>query len=179
VRIGSICHDWGQKTPDIDFTYIEVSAIDSLRGVISSSELVNPENTPSRARKIVKKGTVMYSTIRPYLLNIAVIEDDFQPEPIASTAFAIVHPFCLMPPRYFLSYFGSPVFVRFVESVQMGIAYLAINNGQFFSGLIALPPIAEQHRMVYPTEATFILYRDYVNRIYSHRNLSRSSNRPS
>jgi type I restriction enzyme S subunit len=148
VRIGSICHDWGQKTPDVDFTYIEVSAIDSLRGVISSPELVNPENAPSRARKIVKEGTVIYSTIRPYLLNIAVIEDDFQPEPIASTAFAIVHPFCLMPPRYFLSYFRSPVFVRFVESVQMGIAYPAINDGQFFSGLIALSPLAEQHRIV-------------------------------
>lgn len=148
VRIGSICHDWGQKTPDNEFTYIEVSAIDSQRGLISSPELVSPENAPSRARKIVKKGTVIYSTIRPYLLNIAVIEDDFLPEPIASTAFAIVHPFCLMPPRYFLSYFRSPVFVRYVESVQMGIAYPAINDGQFFSGLIALPPHAEQHRIV-------------------------------
>ncbi len=148
VRIGSICHDWGQKTPDVDFTYIEVSAIDSQHGMISSPELVSPKNAPSRARKIVKKGTVIYSTIRPYLLNIAVIEDDFLPEPIASTAFAIVHPFCLMPPRYFLSYFRSPVFVRYVESVQMGIAYPAINDGQFFSGLIALSPHAEQHRIV-------------------------------
>ncbi len=52
VRIGSICHDWGQKTPDVDFTYIEVSAIDSLRGVISSPELVNPENAPSRAEGV-------------------------------------------------------------------------------------------------------------------------------
>ncbi|PTQ88027.1 restriction endonuclease subunit S [Nitrosomonas ureae] len=148
VRIGSIGHDWGQKTPDSDFTYIEVSAIDSLLGIVSSPALVKPENAPSRARKMVKEGTVIYSTIRPYLLNIAVIEKEFLPEPIASTAFAIVHPFCSMPPRYFLCFFRSPVFVRYVESVQMGIAYPAINDGQFFSGLIPLPPIEEQHRIV-------------------------------
>jgi type I restriction enzyme S subunit len=32
--------------------------------------------------------------------------------------------------------------------VQMGIAYPAINDGQFFSGLIPLPPLAEQRRIV-------------------------------
>ena len=148
IRIGQIGHDWGQKTPDSDFTYIEVSAIDNQRGVVSLPELVKPENAASRARKVVKKGTVIYSTIRPYLLNIAVIEKDFVPEPIASTAFAIVHPFCSMPPRYLLCFLRSPVFVRYVESVQMGIAYPAINDSQFFSGLIPLPPIEEQQRIV-------------------------------
>jgi len=148
VRIGQIGHDWGQKLPDRDFTYIEVSAIDNQRGVISSAGLVTPENAPSRARKLVKNGTLIYSTIRPYLLNIAVVEEDFFPEPIASTAFAVVHPFCAMPPRYFLFFLRSPVFVRYVESVQMGIAYPAINDRQFFSGLIPLPPLAEQHRIV-------------------------------
>lgn len=148
VRIGNVGHDWGQKTPDSDFTYIEVSAIDSQRGIVASAELLKPENAPSRARKVVKQGTVIYSTVRPYLLNIAVIDEEFLPEPIASTAFAIVHPYCSMPPRYLLCFFRSPVFVRYVESVQMGIAYPAINDGQFFSGFIPLPPLAEQHRIV-------------------------------
>jgi len=148
TRVAHVGHDWGQKTPDSDFTYIEVSAIDSKSGVVSSPELVKPEDAPSRARKIVKKDTVIYSTVRPYLLNIAVIEQDFSPDPVASTAFAIVHPFCSMPSRYFLCFFRSPVFVRYVESVQMGIAYPAINDAQFFSGLIPLPPVAEQHRIV-------------------------------
>jgi type I restriction enzyme S subunit len=157
VRIGQIGHDWGQKLPESDFTYIEVSAIDNKRGVISSPELVEPENAPSRARKLVKNGTLIYSTIRPYLLNIAVVEEDFFPEPIASTAFAVVHPFCSMPPRYFLFFLRSPVFVRYVESVQMGIAYPAINDRQFFSGLIPLPPIEEQHRIVAKVDELMIL----------------------
>jgi type I restriction enzyme S subunit len=148
VRVAAVGHDWGQKTPDKAFTYIDVGAVDNAAGRISTPQVLMAENAPSRARKVVMPGTVIYSTIRPYLLNVAVIDEAYEQEPIASTAFAIIHPYLEMPARYFLCYLRSPVFVRYVESVQMGIAYPAINDGQFFSGLIPLPPLAEQHRIV-------------------------------
>ncbi|HCF3553609.1 TPA: restriction endonuclease subunit S [Pseudomonas aeruginosa] len=148
VRVAAVGHDWGQKTPDKAFTYIDVGAVDNAAGRISAPQVLMAEDAPSRARKVVRPGTVIYSTIRPYLLNVAVIEEAYEQEPIASTAFAIIHPYLEMPARYFLCYLRSPVFVRYVESVQMGIAYPAINDGQFFSGLIPLPPLAEQHRIV-------------------------------
>ncbi|AWT09053.1 restriction endonuclease subunit S [Stutzerimonas frequens] len=148
VRIAAVGHDWGQKTPDKSFTYIDVGAVDNAAGRISTPQVLMAEGAPSRARKVVQPGTVIYSTIRPYLLNVAVIDEAYEQEPIASTAFAIIHPYLEMPARYFLWYLRSPVFVRYVESVQMGIAYPAINDGQFFSGLIPLPPLAEQHRIV-------------------------------
>jgi type I restriction enzyme, S subunit len=148
VRVDEVGHDWGQKTPNQEFTYIEVSAIDNHRGLVVSPDIVQPEDAPSRARKVVKQNTIIYSTVRPYLLNIAVIDAEFEPEAIASTAFAIIHPYCEMPSRYFLYYLRSPIFIQYVESVQTGIAYPAINDGQFYSGLLALPPLAEQHRIV-------------------------------
>ncbi|MCY1291396.1 Type I restriction modification DNA specificity domain protein [compost metagenome] len=148
VRVSAVGHDWGQKTPDQEFTYIDVGSVDNAAGVISTPQVVTAEDAPSRARKVVSTGTVIYSTIRPYLLNVAVIDETYLQEPIASTAFAIIHPYLEMPSRYFLWYLRSPIFVRYVESVQMGIAYPAINDGQFFSGLIPLPPLAEQHRIV-------------------------------
>ena len=148
VRVAAVGHDWGQKTPDKAFTYIDVGAVNNAAGRISAPQVLMAEDAPSRARKVVRPGTVIYSTIRPYLLNIAVVEETYEQEPIASTAFAIIHPYLEMPARYFLCYLRSPVFVRYVESVQMGIAYPAINDGQFFSGLIPLPPLAEQHRIV-------------------------------
>jgi len=148
VRLADIGHDWGQKTPDSDFTYVDVSAIDNARGVIDSPSVLAPENAPSRARKIVQRGTVIYSTVRPYLLNIAVIDRDLNPPSIASTAFAIVHPLAGLSSQYIFWYLRSPVFVRYVESVQTGIAYPAVNDAQFFVGLFPLPPLAEQHRIV-------------------------------
>ena len=148
VRVAAVGHDWGQKTPDQEFTYIDVGSVDNAVGMISSPQVLMAEDAPSRARKVVRPGTVIYSTIRPYLLNIAVINEEYAQEPIASTAFAIIHPYLDMPSKYYLWYLRSPIFVRYVESVQMGIAYPAINDGQFFSGLIPLPPLAEQHRIV-------------------------------
>ncbi len=38
--------------------------------------------------------------------------------------------------------------MKYVESVQTGIAYPAINDTQFYSGLVPIPPISEQHRIV-------------------------------
>ncbi|GAB3282872.1 restriction endonuclease subunit S [Parahaliea aestuarii] len=148
VRLADIGHDWGQKTPDCEFTYIDVGAINKELGVVSEPSVILPSNAPSRARKIVRKGTVIYSTVRPYLLNIAVVDREFEPEPIASTAFAIIHPFTGINASYLHRYLRSPTFVGYVESVQAGIAYPAINDKQFFAGVIPIPPLEEQERIV-------------------------------
>jgi type I restriction enzyme S subunit len=148
VRLSEISRDWGQKTPNEDFSYIDVSAIDNTRGKIVSPSVVTPNDAPSRARKMVRRGTVIYSTVRPYLLNIAVVDRELSPPPIASTAFAVVHPLSGISSQYIFWYLRSPVFVRYVESVQTGIAYPAVNDSQFFSGFFSLAPLAEQHRIV-------------------------------
>ncbi|MFL7844860.1 restriction endonuclease subunit S [Raoultella ornithinolytica] len=147
MQISEIGHDWGQKTPDEDFTYIDVGSINKEYGIIEEPSILSAKDAPSRARKIVQKGTVIYSTIRPYLLNIAIIESAFSPEPIASTAFAIIHPYTAMNANFIYYYLRSPVFINYVESCQTGVAYPAINDKQFFSGIIAVPPSSEQVRI--------------------------------
>ncbi|PNU18924.1 restriction endonuclease subunit S [Geothermobacter hydrogeniphilus] len=148
VPIGSICRDWGQKVPDQQFSYIDVSAIDNEKGVVAEPAVTEAVDAPSRARKLVQLGTVIYSTVRPYLLNIAVIDKEFEPEAIASTAFAIVHPLGGVSSQYIFWFLRSPVFVGYVESKMLGVAYPAINDSQFFSGLFPLPPLKEQKRIV-------------------------------
>jgi type I restriction enzyme, S subunit len=149
VRIRNICHDWGQKTPDQLFTYIDVGSINNTIGIICDDvQLLESSDAPSRARKIVRQGTVIYSTVRPYLLNIAIVEQEYIHEPIASTAFAIVHPYSGIVNRFIYYYLKSPVFIRFVESTMKGVAYPAINDGDFFRGVFPLPPLAEQRRIV-------------------------------
>ena len=148
-RVRDICHDWGQKTPNKTFTYIDVGSIDSKNGVISEDvQLIESSEAPSRARKLVRKGTVVYSTVRPYLLNIAIVEKEYEPEPIASTAFAILHPYKGINNRFVFYYLRSSVFIQYVEAQMKGVAYPAINDGNFFQGLFPLPPTTEQRRIV-------------------------------
>lgn len=149
VNIGDVGHDWGQTKPSEDFTYIDVSAIDNQRGIVAEgASIVSAANAPSRARKVVKMGTVIYSTVRPYLLNIAIIERDFDPPPIASTAFAILHPHDGVEAKFVYYFLRSPAFVAYVESVQSGIAYPAISDQKFFAASFPLAPTEEQQRIV-------------------------------
>src|SRR3546814_3257272 len=87
TTIGRMSRDWGQKVPDKPFHYIDVGGIDNLKGQISQElELLQPEDAPSRARKRLARGTVIYSTVRTYLKNIAVVDSEFAFEAIARPA---------------------------------------------------------------------------------------------
>jgi type I restriction enzyme, S subunit len=149
VRLADIGHDWGQKKPDTRFSYIDVSTVDNKQGIIGSDiNILEPKDAPSRARKIVRKGTVIYSTVRPYLLNIAVIDREVEPEPIASTAFAIIHPYSGIDAPYLFYYLRSKPFIDFVESEMSGMAYPAVSDSKLFKGYVPLPPSNEQKRIV-------------------------------
>lgn len=149
ARLSNVGYELGQKVPDKRFTYIDVGGIDSDKGRISDRvEKLEAGDAPSRARKLVARGTVIYSTVRPYLLNIAIVDQDFDPEPIASTAFGILHPFEGINNRYLFYWLRSAPFTEYVQAGMKGMAYPAINDEKFYTGPIAIPPLAEQKRIV-------------------------------
>jgi type I restriction enzyme, S subunit len=96
ARIRQVTIDRGQTVPQTDFTYIDVTAIDKERGCIAEPKIISASEAPSRARKLVQKDDVIYSCVRPYLLNIAVVDTEIEPAPIASTAFAVMYGFGLV-----------------------------------------------------------------------------------
>jgi type I restriction enzyme S subunit len=148
TRIRQVTSDRGQKIPDKEFTYIDVTAIDKEAGCVADSKVLSPADAPSRARKLVHTGDVLYSCVRPYLLNIAVIDTEITPAPIASTAFAVLNGFGLVLPKYLWIVLRSPFMVRCVEAKMRGQAYPAINDADFADLPFPLPPLAEQSRIV-------------------------------
>jgi type I restriction enzyme S subunit len=149
LRLADIAHDWGQKEPVQNFTYIDVASIDKERGRIGDAvKVLKPEQAPSRARKLVAKGSVIYSTVRPYLLNIAIVDQEFKPDPIVSTAFAVLHPYSGISNKYLYYYLRSKPFIDYVEAEMAGMAYPAINETRLFKGLVPVPPLDEQQRIV-------------------------------
>ncbi|UJP63512.1 restriction endonuclease subunit S [Mongoliitalea daihaiensis] len=148
-RLGNYTHNFGQKTPDKEFEYIDVASIDNQFGVIKNElNILSPSDAPSRARKIVEKGCVIYSTVRPYLLNIAVVDREFSYKAIASTAFAILNPVLGCSEIYLYHVLRSYFFIEYVESCMKGVAYPAINDANLLVGLIPIPPLEEQKAIV-------------------------------
>jgi type I restriction enzyme S subunit len=148
VRVRQVTSDRGQTTPNKDFTYIDVTSINKEVGCVADAKILSAGEAPSRARKLVRTGDVLYSCVRPYLLNIAVIESDIVPSPIASTAFAVLNGFGLVLSKYLWIALRSPFMVECVEAKMRGQAYPAINDSDFALLPLPLPPLAEQHRIV-------------------------------
>ena len=148
-RLGDLVYNFGQKKPDKTFSYIDVSSIDNKNLKLSNQEtILTKDEAPSRARKIIKKDAIIYSTVRPYLLNMCIIDKEFSHEPIASTAFAILNPFNGIYNKYLFYFLQSPTFINYVNNVMSGVAYPAINDKKIYNSLIALPPQNEQIRIV-------------------------------
>ena len=150
-RLSSLTYNWGQKTPDKTFCYIDVGSINNISHTLNiENAVVEAKDASSRAKKIVQKGDVIFATIRPYLKNICIIDRDFPYDPIVSTAFAVMHCTTGLLNRYLYYYLLSPTFMRFANASDKskGVAYPAIGEKNFFNGIIALPPLAEQKRIV-------------------------------
>ncbi len=138
-----------QKTPDEVFTYIDVGSINNQRGSLKDVlEVLDPSAAPSRARKLVAPACVIYATVRPYLKNIAIIDREISPAPIVSTAFAVLNPKAFIESRFLFYWLRSTSFEREVNAYAKGVAYPAINDGDFRSCPMPVPPPAEQKRIV-------------------------------
>lgn len=150
-RLGDLVFNHGQKKPDKTFSYIDVGTLDNVNHKLNKKEnILEGKNAPSRARKIVKEGDVLYSTVRPYLHNICVIDRSFSHEPIASTAFAVMSCLDGLCNKYLYWSLLSPYFDAYANDPanSKGVAYPAINDTTFYNAIIPLPPLAEQHRIV-------------------------------
>ena len=151
VRLSKIVYNRGQMTPADDFCYIDIGSIDNKSQKLSDKEnIITADKAPSRARKIVAIGDILYSTVRPYLHNMCIVDRSFSHQPIASTGFAVFTCHTGFYNEFLFYYLMSPDFDAYANDTEnaKGVAYPAINDNKLYQSLIPVPPEAEQKRIV-------------------------------
>jgi type I restriction enzyme S subunit len=128
--------------PDYALQYIDITNVSEKGSIIDVQEM-RFEDAPSRARRIVKHGDSIISTVRTYLKAIGFINDP--PENlIVSTGFAVLRAMPGVKPGFLWRLVQSQQFVDSVVSHSEGVSYPAINPSRLACLSILLPPVEEQ-----------------------------------
>ena len=128
---------------DFEMQYIDIGNVDSS-GRISELASYRFEDAPSRARRLVREGDVIISTVRTYLQAITQIHEP-PDNLVVSTGFAVVRPYRdRFDARYCRFALREPVFLAEVEKRSVGVNYPAINTTDLASIPIPVHPLSKQ-----------------------------------
>ena len=140
----------GSQTPnDFVLRYIDISNV-NYKGIISleNIEELEFESAPSRARRVIKKGDVIVSSVRPNLQAVAFIELD-DDNLICSTGFNVikakVH---IALPKYLHQFILSEYSKQYFEKTAKGVGYPAVSDRDFNTLYLFLPPVNEQETII-------------------------------
>ncbi len=121
---------------DFDIHYIDIGNVNE-RGIIAEPEKVKFGQAPSRARRVVKQGDTIISTVRTYLKAIAFIQEDSS-NLIASTGFGVLSPKIDVAPKYVSYLVQNHTFISQISANSYGVNYPAITPGQLGTLKIAI-----------------------------------------
>jgi len=142
------------ENPDARFTYLDISSIDNRFHRIAEPKTYYGAEAPSRARQLVQANDVLFSTVRTYLQNIALVPDAYNGQ-IASTGFAVLRGELGLLPKYLFYYTLTNEFLSDLGKLQRGTSYPAVRDGDVRAQPIPLAPFPEQRRIVAAIETYF------------------------
>ena len=124
--------------------YIDISSIDNgSKQVIGYVEYPINE-APSRAQQVLKKGDILFSTVRPNLQNIAV-NPYYEDNVVASTGFCVLRcTGCL--PEYMWGVILSDDFTRTMCEEASGISYPAVRDSNVLQYQVPNAPMDLQEQ---------------------------------
>jgi len=115
--------------------YIDISSV--TPGIINETRIYDFREAPSRARRVLQHGDIIWSCVRPNRKSHAVI---WQPPSnlIASTGFVVITP-KIVPTAFLYQAITTDGFVGYLENHARGAAYPAVVAGDFERAEILVP----------------------------------------
>ena len=140
--------------PTSDFIYIDVDAVNNKLNIIDNAKQMSIDNAPCRATRKLHQNDILFSMVRPYLRNIALVDDTYK-SAIASTGFYVITPGIVYFPKFLFYLMLSNYVVDGLNTFMKGDNSPSINNSHIENYLYPLPPFKEQQRIVAQIEKLF------------------------
>ncbi len=142
------------KNPKKTFNYVDIGSIDNETQSIREPKVILGKDAPSRARRRIQAGDVLFSTVRTYLKNIAVVPEELDGS-LTSTGIAVLRTNKGMDSRFLFNWTRSPEFLNRIGKAMDGTMYPAVTDRDVFDQTVPLQPVDEQRRIVAKLDSLF------------------------
>ena len=131
--------------PDDEIQYVDIATLEAGIADLTPKSLAFGD-APSRARRVLRDGDTILSTVRTYLKAVATFPT-VTSRLVASTGFAVLRPNGKLRSRFAYWAVLSEPFIDNVVAHSEGVSYPAINPGTLGGLPIVIPPLPEQTRI--------------------------------
>ena len=132
--------------PDYTFQYLEIGCVGTGLLVEKPVQL-RFGDAPSRARRVLRIGDTIISTVRTYLRAVYFVADNAD-DLVASTGFAALTPGPGIMPEFLGIALRSAPFIDRVTAHSIGIAYPAISETRLGAFPVAIPPSIDEQAAI-------------------------------
>ncbi len=148
---------------EFEFNYIDISSVGF--GFLKLKPVtLQFQKAPSRARRIVKKGDTIISTVRTYLKSICFINDALDNH-IVSTGFSVLRPKANVFPELLSYILASEYFINAIQRNSIGVSYPAISDIKLNSLKVVLPNNLEEQKEIYLyIQSNLIPYENMISK---------------
>lgn len=160
VRLGKIIKPEIHKKPEKDYIYLDIASVDN-----TTNKVVNPKNIDiskdkiaSRARQVLENNDILFSVVRPYLKNIAMVPNTKEYQ-VGSTGFYVIKPFSQINRKFVFYLVLSNYVISGMTRKMKGDNSPSIRKGDLEQYLVPLPPLEEQSRIAAKIAQLFALLR--------------------
>ncbi len=153
-KLGEVCEKIEkvkrkEKNPDEELIYLDIGGIDNNTNKILYHKNYQWKDAPSRAQQIVSLNDILFSTVRTYMKNIAMVENKIYEGQFASSGFCVIRANeKIVLSKYIFYYSISQIFLHPLNELQTGTSYPAVRDKDIFCQPIPIPPLPEQLAIV-------------------------------
>ena len=126
--------------PTEEFFYVDIASVDNEAKAIGTTKPMMGADAPSRARKVIRGGDVIVSTVRPNLNAVALVPVSLDNE-MCSTGFSVLRPSPKLLSGYLFAFVRSSGFIGDLVARTTGANYPAVNDSDVKAVLLPVPPI--------------------------------------